>query len=205
MRTCAQCGANIDHKRSHAQYCDRSCKTRASDARRIADGRSRERDRARYASPERREYMQEYMQEYNKRPERREYRREYDKRPERREYYRVRYQTEAEHRRAYARQYLKDNPERMRVVRLRRKGRIRGQSYLFTEKDWRRLVARYRGCCAYCGERAPLQREHVIPLCLGGSHSVGNILPACAPCNSRKHRKLLAAWRYRSPGRDLIL
>jgi 5-methylcytosine-specific restriction endonuclease McrA len=46
-------------RRRDAVYCSRRCKTAASDQRRIADGRSRERDTARYAASEsdhRREY-----------------------------------------------------------------------------------------------------------------------------------------------------
>lgn len=154
-RRCAHCTGSMEGKRPHAVYCSRSCKTKASDARRQADGRARARDRARYAS-------------------------------------------EADHRRAYASRYLAENPERMRVIRRRRKGQIRAEVLLFTERDWRRLVDRYRGCCAYCGTKtAALQREHVQPLSRGGRHSVGNILPACPRCNYSKHTRLLSEWRYK--------
>lgn len=153
MRTCEDCGADISHKRRDARFCDRTCKVRASDKRRVQDGRSVARDRARYAS-------------------------------------------EAEHRRAYAKKYLQENPERMRAIRRNRKSRVKAELFLFTEKDWSRLVARYRGCCAYCGERPDtLHREHVIPIARGGRHSVGNILPACPTCNYRKKTKLLAEFR----------
>lgn len=111
---------------------------------------------------------------------------------------RARYEREADTRRAYAKQYLQDNPERMRAIRLRRKGRIKANSFRFTEKDWHRLNVQYRGCCAYCGARTDdLQREHVIPLIRGGTHGVGNIVPACAACNYSKKDKLLMEWRLR--------
>lgn len=146
-------------KRPHAVYCSRNCKNRASDRRRIADGRANARDRARYAA-------------------------------------------EAEHRRAYARAYLQENPERMRAIRLRRRGRIRANSFAFTIRDWRKLLARFDGRCAYCGEqRDDLQREHVIPLSRGGTHGVGNIVPACPPCNYAKKDKLLIEWRSSAAGR----
>jgi hypothetical protein len=110
---------------------------------------------------------------------------------------RGRYEREGDKRREYAKQYLKDNPEGMRAIRLRRKGRIRANSFSFTEKDWQRLVLRYRGCCAYCGtDSDALQREHVVPLVRGGTHGVGNILPACPPCNYAKKDKLLVEWRF---------
>ena len=154
-RACSTCDGSMAGKRSDARFCSRSCKTKASDARRRMDGRAHARDRARYVK-------------------------------------------EADHRRAYAKQYLAENPERMRVIRRRRKGQIRGEVLLFTERDWRRLVARYRGCCAYCHKpSATLHREHVVPLSRGGRHSVGNILPACPRCNYSKHTKFLTEWRFR--------
>jgi 5-methylcytosine-specific restriction endonuclease McrA len=65
-----------------------------------------------------------------------------------------------------------------------------------TPTDWRRLVDRYRGCCAYCGASdKPLTREHIIPLARGGRHSIGNILPVCGSCNYSKADRLLIEWR----------
>lgn len=110
---------------------------------------------------------------------------------------RARYEQEADHRRAYAMKYLAENQERMRAIRRKRKGQIKAQICLVTDRDWRRLVARYRGCCAYCHEPcANLQREHVIPLSRGGRQSIGNLVPACAACNYRKRTKFLSEWRY---------
>lgn len=110
---------------------------------------------------------------------------------------RERYANEAEHRRAYARQYLKDNPERMRAIRRKRKGQLKGQRFEFTERDWRRMKHRYHYRCAYCGQKRELIREHIYPLARGGRHSVGNILPVCSPCNSSKKTRVLSDWRYR--------
>lgn len=109
---------------------------------------------------------------------------------------RARYAKEGDKRRAYARQYLADNPERMRAIRRNRKSRIKATRLLFTEGDWKRLVARYQGRCAYCGDRSDtLHREHVIPIVKGGRHSIGNILPSCPSCNYRKKTKLLIEFR----------
>jgi len=68
-------------------------------------------------------------------------------------------------------------------------------AYKVSERDWRRLCQRYDNCCAYCGERRPLQREHVIPVTRGGQHSIGNLLPSCKRCNLAKGTKLLVEWR----------
>lgn len=62
--------------------------------------------------------------------------------------------------------------------------------------DWLRLLNRYQHGCAYCGTRADvLHMDHVVPLARGGLHQIGNVLPACAPCNLSKNARLLAAWK----------
>lgn len=110
---------------------------------------------------------------------------------------RLRYEREGEHRRAYARQYLKDNAEKMRAVRRNRKSRIKAQRFLITDREWNRMKARYRNCCAYCGQKSEeLHREHVIPIARGGRDSIGNSLPSCPSCNYRKKTKLLSEWRF---------
>lgn len=117
---------------------------------------------------------------------------------------RARYAREAEKRREWAKGYLAKNPERMRDIRRRRKLRGRYESKLVTERDWRRLVARYGGRCAYC-DRKPetLHRDHVVPLSRGGRHSIGNLLPACPPCNMSKHTAFLVEWKQRIGGDDI--
>lgn len=113
--------------------------------------------------------------------------------------YAARYARNPEKYKKQAKQYLKDNPEKMRAVRRRRKGQLKSVAFRFTEQDWIGLLRQYRNCCAYCGERSDsLQREHIIPLSRGGRHSVGNIVPACQACNYRKHTKLLVEFRYRN-------
>lgn len=72
------------------------------------------------------------------------------------------------------------------------------EALLVSPADWRRVVARFRGCCAYCGRRAPLEQDHVIPLTRGGRHAIGNLVPACRSCNASKGDQLLAKWRSRS-------
>jgi len=62
------------------------------------------------------------------------------------------------------------------------------------DRDVVRLVRRHGERCAYCG--APWQHlDHVVPLERGGTHAIGNLLPACASCNTSKNRHLLAEWR----------
>lgn len=65
----------------------------------------------------------------------------------------------------------------------------------FSEKQWRELVNRFGGVCAYCGDRPVEHRDHVVPVSRGGSNYIGNILPACAKCNLSKGRLTLMEWR----------
>jgi len=87
-----------------------------------------------------------------------------------------------------------------RSARTRRARQAGAGIFVVTQKDWRRLCERWGYCCAYCGAKRELQREHVIPLARGGRHSIGNILPACRPCNASKKAQLLVEWRYRPKG-----
>lgn len=64
-----------------------------------------------------------------------------------------------------------------------------------TPRDWRRLCARYDNCCVYCKTAAKLTQDHVIPLVRGGRHAIGNLLPACHSCNSRKRHRFIMEWR----------
>lgn len=97
--------------------------------------------------------------------------------------------------------YYRANPERFAQASHIRRARKRAAGvFVVTERDWLRLVERYRGCCAYCGKPPAggfLHREHVIPIVRGGQHSIGNLLPACPPCNLSKGRKTVTEWRHR--------
>lgn len=65
--------------------------------------------------------------------------------------------------------------------------------------DWMRLVDRYDGRCAYCGDVADrLQMDHVVPLSRGGRHSIGNVLPACKPATTARVRACLSNGGTRS-------
>lgn len=51
--------------------------------------------------------------------------------------------------------------------------------------------------CAYCLDTLDLchmQVEHVTPLSRGGRNDIGNILPACGPCNAEKSDRTPSEW-----------
>ena len=60
-----------------------------------------------------------------------------------------------------------------------------------------RVFARDSYRCVYCGEPFPadmLTLDHVEPRMRGGDRSEGNLVAACAPCNTRKGS--LPAWAF---------
>lgn len=48
--------------------------------------------------------------------------------------------------------------------------------------------------CAYCGSAGRMEIEHAIPIARGGTHAIGNILPACSRCNQNKHANPIEDW-----------
>lgn len=95
--------------------------------------------------------------------------------------------------------YRQDNLDYMRNAMVETVHRRRAAvTFVFTLRDWIRLLRRFDYRCAYCGERTEkLTRDHVVPLSRGGTHSIGNILPACWPCNSSKRASTLTEWKRR--------
>jgi 5-methylcytosine-specific restriction endonuclease McrA len=113
--------------------------------------------------------------------------------------------------RARSRRWREAHPERSREMSARwaaanplaivahsavRRARKRANdTRVVTDRDWRRLCTRYRDCCAYCGHPGALTQDHIIPIVRGGRHAIGNLLPACRSCNSRKRHRLIVEWR----------
>lgn len=87
-------------------------------------------------------------------------------------------------RKAVARQKRRDTHGRLRAAAL---GALVND---FPLEDWELVMRAWGARCAYCGQdelqAGTLGRDHVIPLSEGGAHTLSNIVPACASCNSRK-------------------
>jgi len=59
----------------------------------------------------------------------------------------------------------------------------------FNAKDWKETKAYFGNKCAYCGASdKDLIQDHVIPINKDdlGEHKLGNIVPSCRSCNSKK-------------------
>src|SRR5213593_4127524 len=83
--------------------------------------------------------------------------------------------------------YRDRHPEVRRVIAVARRAREMQAEGKYTAREWTLLVRQHGDACAYCGATGPLQPDHRVPLSRGGSNHITNILPACGPCNRRKH------------------
>jgi 5-methylcytosine-specific restriction endonuclease McrA/predicted nucleic acid-binding Zn ribbon protein len=92
------------------------------------------------------------------------------------------------------RDYRRD-PLPWKNARDRRRALLAQGAGVVTSADWRKLVARFDGCCAYCGQRCTPTMEHVVPLSRGGRHAIGNLIPACLKCNLSKNNRFIMEWR----------
>lgn len=59
-----------------------------------------------------------------------------------------------------------------------------------TVKQWADLLDKYKHTCLRCGcNDVKMTQDHVLPISIGGTHSVDNLQPLCALCNSIKGTK----------------
>lgn len=58
----------------------------------------------------------------------------------------------------------------------------------FSKEDWKAVKAAFADACAYCGRLGTVEMDHAIPLSRLqlGEHRLGNLVPACPPCNGKK-------------------
>jgi 5-methylcytosine-specific restriction endonuclease McrA len=117
---------------------------------------------------------------------------------------RVYYAANRERASATAKAWATLNRDRVALAKSRYKHRRRELEaangiYVVTKRDARRLVALAGHACTYCrlpfGSGRPLTWDHIIPVTRGGAFSVGNLAPACGPCNSSKLNKTVTEWR----------
>lgn len=92
------------------------------------------------------------------------------------------------------RDWCKRNPDALQAASARRRARKSGGSGV-SRAEWKQIKDKFKNCCAYCLKRFDkLTMDHVVPLAKGGQHEPSNIVPACRPCNLRKHTKPATAF-----------
>lgn len=93
---------------------------------------------------------------------------------------------------AIKRAQAKRHPETIKKNSSRRRARLANNGvYLVTKKEVARLM---RQPCVYCGAKSQ-HIDHVVPIAKGGAHKIGNLVPACQPCNQRKSDKFVSVWK----------
>lgn len=104
---------------------------------------------------------------------------------------------------ARARDWRRDpaNADRTRATKAAYRAMHREQYRQYGRERWlvlvgdvpAELMAVIRGDpCTYCGSRADVTVDHIVPLAAGGEHMPENLAAACRPCNaSKKDRGLL--------------
>ena len=104
----------------------------------------------------------------------------------------------------------RENPEGRRVIRAasqrrhlarhafnqaRRRALEGATSATLTFQQWVEKLDLFAWCCAYCGRADLLLTiDHKVPLSRGGKHVIGNVVPACGPCNSSKGTRSVQAF-----------
>jgi 5-methylcytosine-specific restriction endonuclease McrA len=90
--------------------------------------------------------------------------------------------------------YSKIRSQRMAIARSKGK---------HTQIEWHDMKQYFKNTCAKCFGNTRLthvEKDHIIPIYLGGSDSIKNIQPLCAHCNSSKgpecfdYRPMLASF-----------
>lgn len=59
------------------------------------------------------------------------------------------------------------------------------------------------GPCDYCGDPDPIEVEHIIPRCQGGSDDIDNLAPSCWACNNDKGGMTPDEWKQQRIDRGL--
>ena len=73
------------------------------------------------------------------------------------------------------------------------------------EKQLKRFVRnRLNGHCIYCGKSSDTMTvDHIVPLKLGGTNALNNLVPACPNCNLKKGHRNVWEWWQRQEFFDL--
>jgi 5-methylcytosine-specific restriction endonuclease McrA len=116
--------------------------------------------------------------------------------------YRLKHSTQIRGKKAaYNRQLRVKHPFKVIALRMNHRNRefAPNKRYRISERDIRRLVARFNFSCAKCGVRFSnvdqLEIDHVIPKKRGGVNGIGNYLPLCRLCNREKSYRLWVEYR----------
>lgn len=91
---------------------------------------------------------------------------------------------------------------REQIPKRLRKQRMAKLPDTLTHEQWKFACEWFDDCCAYCGEDAPLEGDHLVPLSAGGPRTALNIIPCCHACNGSKCASKAQNWIYWKFGKE---
>ena len=143
------------------------------------------RDTSKKSKSKKREYYlihQEHENAYSKKyyAEHKEAREKYSK---------IYYEKNKERISEYSKNYRKNNPDVRKEGDKKRRALMCGSKISnLTRVEWEAIKKAYLYRCAYCRSKPKrLTQDHITPISKGGNHTLSNVVPACQPCNSKKH------------------
>lgn len=80
--------------------------------------------------------------------------------------------------------------EARKAINLRNTIRNAGRRKKLTVRQWKSALEHYGHRCVYCGRPVAaktVNKDHFVPLHLGGTLEAHNVVPACPKCNRQKH------------------
>jgi 5-methylcytosine-specific restriction endonuclease McrA len=87
--------------------------------------------------------------------------------------------------------WQKENPEKVKAIFSKHKTEKTQAGGYFTTEEWFTLCFAVGFKCLCCGEKKPLEADHVIPVSKGGTSWLWNIQPLCRSCNAKKSDKYI--------------
>lgn len=108
-----------------------------------------------------------------------------------------RYQLNAQQNREAAKEWRRQNPDKLKLQWRVRQARERSAEGNHTPSDIRAMFESQEGRCAYCGIKldARFHVDHIIPVSRGGSNDPENLCLACRDCNLSKKDKTPDEWK----------
>lgn len=185
--------------KSQCRACLHAAHSKRNRERRLEDPAFRERETNRSIQWQRdnREYRKTYDREYvvaHRERHNENNRADYQRNKERHLRYGAKWRdANRERMRQLIREWAKVNKDRRTATQRQRRARkLSATTDGHSRAD---VLKRWGHVCWICKNDLPTvwHEDHVMPLCLGGSDLLENCRPACAGCNLKKGRKLIAA------------
>lgn len=108
------------------------------------------------------------------------------------EYKQVYRSTNFEKIREFSKKWKGLNWEKVLTWSRTRRAKKKGNGGTITATEWQSVLEKYSNKCLYPGcNRTDIQMDHVVPLALGGTHTIDNVQPLCKHHNNSKGIKVI--------------